>query len=330
MPKRLAFFAGSFLFLCTLISPAHALFENEVDKAKDFIKAGMFPQAIEQLNKRITDKPTDAEAHYLLGTCYMNTGDYGAAEERFKSAVRLKADYGYQIGGEFKKAGSAALNKGQVQQAQGLFAKAVEYQPNLKREVALECLAAGKTYLRRGQTDIADGLFAMAVGNDGSLNSEVNQTRTDYGMRLLETAKTKPKEERKKYIEEAKKYVDQKTVDEAFPPPTLKIVFEKTYTYDDAFSKEGGIKAIEFGVDDVKIGDTVEVVATLLNGEKFSGQEIGVFRSNELNPPWDTTRQGYYRQKIEMFEPGKFYLISTGGRRDVKITVKATRLVASY
>jgi len=367
MVKRLTFFV-SILFLATSVSPANAFWDRDVKKSKEFMQAGMYPQAIELLNKRITDKPTDAEAHYLLGTCYMKSGNYGAAEQRFLNAVRLKADYGNQIGGEFKTAGSDALSKGQVEQAQGLFAKAVEYQPNLKNEVATECLAAGKSYLNRGQvqqaqallaravqyqpdlkkevageylgagklhlsrgqSSVADGLFSMAVGYDGTLSDEVNKVRTDYGMKLLETAKAKPKEERKKYIEEAKKYVEQKIIDQAFPPPSWKTVFEKTYTFDDAITKDGWIQTIKFGADDVKIGDTIEVITTLLSGEKFSGQEISIYRGEGFHPVWITTTGGFYRVKVETFEPGKYFALSTYNRKDVKITVRAKRLVESY
>jgi len=171
MPKRLAFFAISFLFLLALIAPAHALLDNEVDKAKEFMKAGMYPQAIELLNKRIKDKPTDAEAHFQLGICYLNNGNYGGAEERFASAVRLKSDYGYKIGEEFKKAGSAAADKKQVQQAQGLFAKAVQYQPNLKGTIANEMFSKGESSIGQGRT--ADAYFDLAVQYDLGLKDKV-------------------------------------------------------------------------------------------------------------------------------------------------------------
>ena len=189
MIKRLAVFAALVLFLSTFLTPAHALFDNEVDKAKDFIKAGMYPQAIEQLQKRINDKPTDAEAHYLLGTCYMHTGNYGATEERFKSAVRLKADYGYKIGGEFRQAGSAALSRGQVQQAQGLFAKAVQYQPDLKQEIASECQNTGSLALKQGNLDQAQGCFLIALNFDPDLRETIATETFNQGQLFFDQAK---------------------------------------------------------------------------------------------------------------------------------------------
>ena len=69
-------------------SPASAfpLFNRDVSKAKKFIKAGMYPQAIAVPEKRINDEPDDAEAHFLLGRCYIHTGNLRGADTRFESA----------------------------------------------------------------------------------------------------------------------------------------------------------------------------------------------------------------------------------------------------
>lgn len=116
--KTVAFsFIFSILLTSFLTFPACSIFENDVDKAKKFMSAGMYPQAIELLNKTISEKPDNAEAHFQLGICYINTDNFRSAGERFGSAVQLKSDYGYQIGGEYKKAGSSALDKGQISQA---------------------------------------------------------------------------------------------------------------------------------------------------------------------------------------------------------------------
>lgn len=73
-----------------IISPVHAFFGSEVRKAKKFMAAQMYPQAIEVLNKRILDTPTDAEAHYLMAEAYLHTGNYREADTRFSSAVSLE------------------------------------------------------------------------------------------------------------------------------------------------------------------------------------------------------------------------------------------------
>lgn len=264
MPKRLFSFAVMLIFLFAFVSPANALFNNDVKKAKEFMTAGMYPQAVELLNKRINDKPTDAEAHFQLGICYIITGNYGGADERFGSAVRLKSDYGFQIGGEYKKAGSTALSKGQVSQSQNLFAKAVEYQPNLRKEVAQDCFTAGKSYMNRGQSSVADGLFSVASRYDGSLANEINQITTAYGKRLLETAKNRPKGERRRYIDEAKKYLPQNEIDAVIPPPGWSEVYRKSFVGvgftggDEPKDNDGTVHTAKFG-ENIKIGDKIIV-----------------------------------------------------------------------
>jgi len=174
-------FAFCIAVLLTLTSINTAYPWGEVKKAKDFMAAGMYPQAIELLNKRISDKPTDTEAHYQLGICYINTGNYSGADERFGSAVRLKSEYGYKIGGDYKKAGSESLSKGQTGQAQTLFRKAVQYQPDLQNEIAGECKDAGSTALNRGNVMQAEVLFMQAVQYQPTLKVTISQEALSQG-----------------------------------------------------------------------------------------------------------------------------------------------------
>jgi len=265
--RRLLFTVIVSLLIIALSSPSQAFFNRDVKKAKEFMAAGMYPQAIELLNKRINDKPTDAEAHFQLGICYVITGNHGAANQRFGSAVRLKPDYGYKIGPEYHKTGSAALDKGGVSEALTLFTKAVQYQPDLKADIGQECFTAGQSYLNRGevgqantlfiksveynpglkegvaqecfeagksylglkQSSIADDLLSIALTYDASLTDDRDRITKEYGKRLLAIAKEKPKKERKRYVDEAKKYLLQKDIDEVLPPPTWESVFTKTY-----------------------------------------------------------------------------------------------------
>jgi tetratricopeptide (TPR) repeat protein len=82
--------------IITLVSVSNAFWDRDVKNAKEFMQAGMYPQAIDILDKRINDKPTDAEAHVLLGICYIKTGKIKNADERFASAVRLNSGYDYK------------------------------------------------------------------------------------------------------------------------------------------------------------------------------------------------------------------------------------------
>jgi tetratricopeptide (TPR) repeat protein len=186
--KRTAFF--SVIFLAILLAPltlSHALFDSDVDKAKDFMKAGMYPQAIDLLNIRINQKPTDAEAHFQLGICYLKTGNYRGADERFTGAVNLKPEYGQKVGAEYRKAGSAALARGNTGQAQGLFQQAVKYQPNLKDSIVKEAYGKGKTLFDQGSYNGADNMFGVATAFDSSLNKQICDMYFDLGQKAGES-----------------------------------------------------------------------------------------------------------------------------------------------
>ena len=73
--------------VCFLATHAHAW--GEIGKAEKFMKAGMYIQAEELLQKYILEKPDSAEAHFLLGKCYLAQGNSSGADERFRSAVKL-------------------------------------------------------------------------------------------------------------------------------------------------------------------------------------------------------------------------------------------------
>ena len=106
----------------------------------------MYPQAIELFDKRIQEKPDDGEAHFNLGICLLNIGNLRSADDRFASAVRLKCDYGFQIGGAYKKVGIESLENSNVSKTIDLFAKAIEFQPGLKPEIAEFCMKRHMSY----------------------------------------------------------------------------------------------------------------------------------------------------------------------------------------
>lgn len=164
------------LFIPFLVSPAYALFDSDVDKAKDFMTAGMYPQAIELLNKRINEKPTDDEAHYHLGVCYLNTGNYSRAEERFSSAIRFDSNYGDQIGDEYKKAALNAMDKGNDSNAVTLFKQAIKNKANLKAGIISHLFIEGKKQ--------PDRYFSLVLNIDSTQKTKV----ADYYKSLSDKA----------------------------------------------------------------------------------------------------------------------------------------------
>lgn len=181
--------------IITISLPSQAFFNSDVKKAKEFIAAGMYPQANELLNKRINEKPTDAEAHYLLGSCYIHQGNIRQGEERFDSAVRLDSDFRPKIGNEYKKIAEKALNRGDLRYANIYFSKTIDHNPRLKSAASLACMDFGVNYLDKNRPNLANKLFAMAKSYDLTKSAEIdsilNQRKKETLKKNLEIAKTK-------------------------------------------------------------------------------------------------------------------------------------------
>jgi len=305
-----------FLALFIFASHAYALFSSNVDKAKEFMQAGMYPQAIALLEKEINDNPTNAEAHFQLGICYINQNNYSSADERFSSAVRLKPDYGYKIGKEFKKAADAALKKGSLSTAETLFDEAIEYDPSLKKQGYDFFIALGD---RAQSAHYYDRALQYEQGSE--------EKKKKIGFKFLKLAVNEwPGSRSESLKQKASLLVGDKIVQNVFPAAYTKVVFEKIYTFEDAYDKEyGQIQTIKFGEDDVRIGDQIEVIAHIKGSDTFSGDEIWIWRGEEFNPMWVPTKNGYHSRPVETFESGKYFVISLGGRKDVEVKVRAKR-----
>jgi Tfp pilus assembly protein PilF len=161
-------FGVCFVFLLSTILVSCAFASTQ--KAKEFMQAGMYPQAIALLEKTINEKPTNAEAHFLMGICQIYQGNFSAADDRFASAMRLRPDYGYEIGEEYKKAGIESLKGGKGQQSLASFDKAIQYQPNLKNSIANELFEKGKLEIDGGNPE---QFFSLAAKYDPGLKDAI-------------------------------------------------------------------------------------------------------------------------------------------------------------
>jgi Flp pilus assembly protein TadD len=97
------------------------LFSNRIDKARDFAKANMIDKAVEVLNQEIEENPTNAEAHYELGSIYLDHGEFGHAEARFKGAVGLDVKYKKRVTQKYMDTGNAMMNRGKEHEARRCF-----------------------------------------------------------------------------------------------------------------------------------------------------------------------------------------------------------------
>ena len=120
--------------------------------------------------------------------------------------------------------------------------------------------------------------------------------------------------------------VEHKVVSEYDMKPNMIVVFEKRFTYDDAFDKKyGQIKTIKFEDDDIRVDDQIEVVSQLKGSNIFKGREIGIWNGDTDNLKWIATKNGYYSEKVKSTKRGAF-TISLAERRDIEVIVRVKRL----
>jgi tetratricopeptide (TPR) repeat protein len=163
-----------------------AVLNQDVKEAKNFMEMGMYSQAIELLNKRINENPSDAEAHLLLGECYLNQGDYLKAKGQFDNALKLNSNLSNRIGLLYKKYGDNANDTSQMEAALNLYQEAISYHLNLKEQIIKEVYDQGMMDFDRGEYDLADHRFSLAASFDNTLNKEFSALFFDLGKNLDE------------------------------------------------------------------------------------------------------------------------------------------------
>ncbi len=318
--KKGLLFGTCFLLMFVFVSQSSALFKNNMKKANDFMKNGMYSQAISILEKAVIENLTNAEVHFLLGISYINNGNLWGANEVFASAVQLNPDYGYEIGKEYKKAADKAFAKGNFLSASSLFEKAVEYSPMIGQSEGYSFFVTLGD--RTGNADYYDKGIIYAKGD--------SQKEKQAGYKLLKLAVQEwpgPKSEMLK--RKTSELVGQEIVSKVFPPPYMRTTFEKTYTFNDAFEKKfGQIKTIKFGKDDVQVDDQIEVITKIKDGSKFHGKEIGIWKVENNSSHWVKTKNGYYTEKVKEIRKDSF-IISLAKRKDIKVTIRAKRKTIS-
>ena len=102
------------LLVVVMIAANAGCGSKEVKKAKQFIDAGMYPQAIELLEVEIQDNPKNAEAHFLVGKCHLATDNDSRAQKAFERALLLDSGYRDEIGGAYTGLAVQALGPGRV------------------------------------------------------------------------------------------------------------------------------------------------------------------------------------------------------------------------
>lgn len=173
---------------------------KEVSKAREFIDAGMFDQAIILLKQEVQTNPKNAEAHMLLGAAYLGNGMTALAEQELNTATVLDDSIKKEAS---KRCYEVAkyLVKSNKAQAHTALMKAKEYDPSLDKDEQFFFLAnidtednessrtdAAKRYLTLfpSGTNRAQATYVLAEGlvSSGDRNQAkiyFNQLASQFG-----------------------------------------------------------------------------------------------------------------------------------------------------
>jgi tetratricopeptide (TPR) repeat protein len=316
--KRVLVFIICFFLLFVSVSQSNALIGKNLKRAKIFMEAGQYLQAISLLEKAVIENLADAEAHFLLGIAYINDDKFWQADEVFKSAYMLNPDYGYEIGHEYKKIANWSLSIGDYPEASDYFEKAVTFNPKIGYDEGYNFFASlGDT---TGNAEYYAQSIIYAQGD--------NQRQERVAHKILKLSSTNcPGTQCENRKEKVKENISQEASDNVFSAPSIKVVFEKTFTYNDAFENEfGQIRAIKFKKNNIRVDDEIEVIAQLKDGRQFEGKEIGIWMGKNYHQSWVKTKDGYFNEIVRKKPEGSL-IISLAKRRDVEVAVKVKRKI---
>lgn len=219
-------FIACFYFILSSVPAVHPFFNSDVRKAKKFMQVDMYSDAIQLLKKRIKEKPDDAEAHYLLGICYVyterNRFSLISPDLSFKRAMKLNPDYRQRIAEHYKSMAYSSLGSNDLRMAKIYYDKMVKYNYDLFNPEFLNQI--GYRYLK------------LAVDSDGS---------------AMES-----------HLKSATKYVGSIVVKQVCPSVGTKTIFDGYLTEEDADEK-GFIWLKKFIL---KTEDVVEIKANIPEG----------------------------------------------------------------
>lgn len=132
LSKRLA--GAALLALALVIGCSNA---NLVG-GRNYVSQGVYDKAVEVLENAVVEMPGSAEAHFLLGKSYAETGRHEKAPAELARAAELDPSF-YALRGDTVRsafyaklfnAGNELLNAGQYTEAADRYVKAAAYSPN--------------------------------------------------------------------------------------------------------------------------------------------------------------------------------------------------------
>lgn len=250
------------LGLLTFSTSTLAADKCTISMAESFLENNETVYASSCLEDIIRRDPANTYAHFLKGKLCLKQNDYACAQRKF-AAVPVKKKYFNEITIAYKERAGELAKEGRVQDAKALYLEAAKREPRVLNE-ACDILYS------YGNAQFGQNAFSFYEAS----NELCGAHKEAIGQRILQMAKQVSKNERKAFLDEAGKYLDQKTIEAVFPPPVWQTVFKETYV-GRGYGKGDYILTARFGKD-VMRGDKV-----IITGKDFEEYDNGAWNKRQ-------------------------------------------------
>jgi tetratricopeptide (TPR) repeat protein len=109
---------------------------KEMSKAKEYMDAHMYNEAISLLEIEIQANPKNVEAYYLAAQCYIELNNTHQAEEYFNKAILLDTDYRIKVGEYYYEKAFKLYTENEHYSAENNYNKAEKYNPEGREDFA--------------------------------------------------------------------------------------------------------------------------------------------------------------------------------------------------
>jgi len=116
---------------------------KEMEKAKDYMDASMYSEAISLLQIEIQDSPKNAEASFLLGQCLLEINEDFKAEEVFKRSILLETEYKEKVGEIYFTLALNSYKENSLRKADKFYEDAIKYNPLGKEKFSEQLFSFG-------------------------------------------------------------------------------------------------------------------------------------------------------------------------------------------
>lgn len=300
MKKAIAIVFLVIVGLLLQVVPLWAL--GEIKDAKGNLDMGYFENAFQILDEYIRENPTNLEANLQFGRYHLLKGYDRTAIKIFGKILQINARFKADVGKIFQEAADMESKKDFVNCSRWhkLLMHAYDFNPHLDIDAEKTLAQYGDIARSKNQLACAEKFYALSE-KYGKKN-----IRTMIAHRRLHLAALGHKPENMKA--KAEPIVGSDFVKKVLPGIQTVTVFEKTYS-DKNTNAQGTVRTFCFGTDDVRVGDKMEIIGTINDGE-YNTHEILVYQCKTCKPKWKQTTKGYMSEPVPSMDNGAFFSIN--------------------